>query len=302
MVLNAENLTLSLPGREPPVFRDVSLNLEEGEIGIIKGGAGSGKTMLGLACCGFLPSWVGSFSMKGRIELLGGILKQGERPRDVGVILENPYTQLSGMKGSVRQELAFSLECRGLEPEKMPPLIEQYAGELGVSHLLDRNVRSLSGGELQRVLIAGTLISQPRFLFLDRPLTEIDEEFRPALMDIFRSHIGENDGAALIAEDSWLLPEKCFEREFYVDSGEEQSISLKKYAPVTPHEKPSDHNDNLLLIESVTFTYGDNKPVIDDLSFSLGYGEVLFITGPNGAGAGSDPRSTGWGRRARESS
>ena len=71
MVLKTENLSLSLSGGAKKLFRDISLELYEGELGIVSGRAGSGKTMLGLTFCGFLPLWVGNWELEGKIELLG---------------------------------------------------------------------------------------------------------------------------------------------------------------------------------------------------------------------------------------
>jgi len=284
MVLKAEKLSLTLPGRESPVFRDMNIELGECEIGLVTGSAGSGKTMLGLTVCGFLPLWVGSWNLDGNIDMMGKRLKQGDNPGKMGIILENPYTQLSGMKRSVRQELAFPLECLGIESGKMPARIERSAVELGIAHLLDRNVRSLSGGELQRVLIAGTLISQPRFLFLDRPLTEIDQEFRPSIMHILHNHVKEVNGAALVSEDSWLLPDTHFHKEFSLDKEEKSIPALREVLPESPRGKSSIHEEELLIVDSLSFAYDDINPVINDLSFSLGSGKITFITGPNGSG------------------
>ena len=284
MVLKTEHLTLSFPERENPVLRNLSLELDECEIGLVSGRAGSGKTLLGLTVCGFLPLWAGSWELHGHITLLGKRLNQGQILREVGVILENPYTQLSGMKRNVRQELAFSLECLGIEQKKMPALIEKYAGELGVAHVLDRNVHSLSGGELQRIHIASSFIARPRFIFLDRPLTEIDEEFRPVLMNIVRRNIEEISGAALVAEDPWLLPETPFQKKFFLDKGEERLPPRVLFSPEITQGKPSAKDGGLLIVEFITFSYNDIHPVINNLSFSLGAGDVSFLVGPNGAG------------------
>jgi len=284
MVLNTRNLALSLSEGKKTLFRDIAFELNEGEMGIITGRTGSGKTLLGLALCGFLPLWVGNWKLEGEIELLGEPLKQGEYRNEVGIVLENPYTQISGIKRYVLEELAFPLECRGIKPEIMYGLINRYAHDLEIFHLLKRNVKNLSGGELQRVIIAGALISRPRFLFLDRLMTEIDTEFRPKLLNIISSHIEEVEGSALIAEDPWLLPDKKFQKCIQLSSGIEDSYFSYNTAYEMSGNKRALPGGNLLSVESLCFKYGNEIPVLDDFSFSLGSGEILFFTGPNGAG------------------
>ncbi|MFC1693785.1 ATP-binding cassette domain-containing protein [Candidatus Latescibacterota bacterium] len=284
MVLKAEHLALKLSEESKTLFRDISLELDAGEMGIVCGRAGAGKTALGIALCGFLPLWAGSWKLSGEIELLGKPIKQGKFRNDLGIVLENPYSQASGMKRIVREELAFPLECRGVPPAKMYECIYRSADMFGITHLLKRKVRNLSGGELQRVIIASALISGPRFLFLDRLMTEIDTDFRPQLLEIIASHIKECEGSALVAEDSWLLPEYRFHREFQLGKKEQfpNSTDAKVYKPSGSVREGS--GGNALRVESLSFSYGAGSSVINDLSLSIGKGKVVFLTGPNGSG------------------
>ncbi|HDY88815.1 MAG TPA: ABC transporter ATP-binding protein [bacterium] len=284
MVLKTENLGLSLYGGEKKIFRDISLVLNEGEMGIVAGRAGSGKTLLGLTLCGFLPLWVGNWQLEGGIELLGEPLRQNEYRNEVGIVLQNPYTQISGMKRNVLDELAFPLECRGTKQQAMHEQINYHANALEIAHLLNRNVKNLSGGELQRVIIASTLISNPRFLFLDRFMTEIDTDFRPQLFSIIASRIKEFEGSALIAEDPWLLPERHFQSSVQLGPVEVEShIPDSLYGETSDTVKTPTGGD-LLCVESLSFEYVNENPVLYDISFSLGSGDLLFLEGPNGAG------------------
>ncbi|MCE5252131.1 ATP-binding cassette domain-containing protein [bacterium] len=284
-MLKTDNLTLHLPENGPAVFDGVSFELNKGEIGFISGPPGSGKTALGLTLCGYLPLWAGSWRLDGGIELFGQPVGQGAPAPETGLILENPYSQLSGLKRNVVHELAFPLECRGVDPADMPSIIDRYAVKLGVGHLLERNIRTLSGGELQRVLVAGALMTSPRFLFLDRPLTEIDTGFRPLLMEIIRAHTHENGGIALIAEDPWLFPAGQYDTEISlgapVDSLSHENVRHKH---VSRHETSSTEGAAALTVEGLSFAYRDGRPVLRDLSFSLGKGAVALVSGPNGSG------------------
>lgn len=274
MVVSADRLGVRFNGG--PVVRDVTFALGEGESGLIAGGPGSGKTTLGLAVCGCLPLVSGAWRVDGGVTMYDRPVAQGELPPDVSILLENPYTQLSGMKRSVREELAFPLECRGVSPSDMAPRIEAAARAFGIEPLLDRNVHTLSGGELQRILAAAALITRPRFLFLDRPLTEIDDAFRPEFLALVRNHLAGTNGAALIAEEPWLVD--AADVQHTIDLGGTTDIAPKTDVipgPVT--------GGTLLDVVNLTFSY-DDRPLIRDCSFRLEEGGVMFVEGPNGSG------------------
>ncbi len=279
MVLSADRIGLRLSGRALPVFSDVNLSLDGGQTCLVEGRAGSGKTLFGIALCGFLPLWVGGWSLEGSIELFGEKLIQGENSANVGIILENPYSQLSGMKKTVRSELAFPLESVGVPRGEMMSRVVFEAERLGIYHLLDRDVRTLSGGELQRVLVAAALIARPRFLFLDRPLTEIDTGMRPAIMELVRTCVIESDGAAVIAEDPWLLPGMTFDKTVCL-GGDMYDASASSDLTV----QGGGSGEPVLEIDGLSFAYGDGFHVINGLSLTVRAGETVLVTGPNGGG------------------
>ncbi|MHB9028306.1 MAG: ATP-binding cassette domain-containing protein [Candidatus Latescibacterota bacterium] len=291
MVLKAEHISLTLGEERNETLRDISLALDRKETALLAGPSGSGKTALGLALCGYLPHWTGSYELQGRIELLGEPITQGEWNPDAGIILENPWTQLSGLKSTVGQELAFPLECRGTNRTDIPRFISRYAEMFGMEELLPRRVHTLSGGELQRVLAACALISQPRFLFLDRPLTELDFDSRPKFLETIREHVTETEGAALLAEDPWLIPGAVFNRvfrlgkkNFTTENTEDTDKSGEKKKDIGEIIKRSTPGGDLLRVDGLEFGYIPDRPVLKDVSFSIGKGDIAFITGPNGAG------------------
>jgi len=279
MVLKTDNLALRFDSAGPPVFSNVTFGLAQGETCFVRGGAASGKTLLGLALCGLLPLRAGGWRLDGSIELFGSPLEQGDSGEQVGVILENPYTQLSGLKKTVRHELAFPLECIGMSQGGMLQAIEEIGSTMGITHLLDRNVRTLSGGELQRVLVSSSLIARPRFLFLDRPLTEIDTEFRLSLMNLVRLSVVANGGAAVVTEDPWLLPSNGFDQTVDLGGYDDNQSPV----PVSQAGKPV-APDAILSVDALSFAYREEEKVLSDVSFEVRSGEVLFVGGTNGSG------------------
>ncbi len=280
VVLRIDNLSLTLPYAPGPLIAGWSCSLGPGDLGLLEGPSGSGRTLAGLSACGFLPLWTAAYELSGVIELDGRAVVQGDPPTSAGLVLENPYAQLSGLKRTVRGELALPLESRGVPRDRIAAAVEEWADRLGIGGLLDRRVRRLSGGELQRVLAAAALLAGPRFLFLDRPLTELDRGFRPAFLSLLRNYLGETGGAALMAEDPWLLPPDTAGVPCPLHPGEpEPSVEPPRVRPASEHDgRPA------LQVERLSFSYEPGTPLIEDISFTVRRGELAFLTGPNGAG------------------
>ncbi len=282
-VVTIHNLSLRLPGQDMPLFRDISCDIAQGQTGLITGPAGSGKTMLGMSCLGFLPHLMRQYRLTGTVRLNGASIGQGQYRSDIGVVLENPYVQVSGMKRTVRDELAFPLECRGIPSDDMHEKIAAIAREFGITHLLSRSVEKLSGGELQRVIIAVSLITEPKFLFLDRPLTEIDSDFRAPLIGILGRYLQRAAGAALIAEDPWLLPYNDFDARIALGDSHESTLDYDALRDTNADEAVPVGGE-MLTVSSLCFSYDGISPVLKDISLSVKSGEMILLRGPNGAG------------------
>jgi len=278
MLVNAESLTLSFNERSSFIFKDITLELAEHELACISGPNGSGKTLLGISISGLLPLFSGNWRLDGSVQMFGEIVIQGKPHADLSVVLENPYTQLSGMKREVLQEMAFPLECLGVERDIILEKVHELAGVFGIASLLKRNIRTLSGGELQRMIVACAIITNPAFLFLDRPLTEIDSEFRKSLIAYLKSYVRDTTATALIAEDPWLLDMEKFDSHIAI--GE---IDYSSHCDVFDCSATST-NENILNIDGLSFSYDRESPLIDSLDLSLKRGELLFIDGKNGSG------------------
>ena len=282
MILSAQNIAFSVHGRD--LFRNVSFELDANELGLLTGPSGSGKTALGLAACGFARFIGPDASVTGSLLLFGEPVIQGEYHPGAGLVLENPYVQISGMKRTAGGELAFPLECRGVPAAEIHDRVGRMLGILGITHLENHPLQTLSGGELKRVVIGAGLMTSPRFLFLDRPFAEIDTAFRHELFSLFEEHSSRHGGAALIAEDPWLLPARRFRKEIRLGK-EKEYEHADACEPIPQKSCPGDRGrDPVLRVESLSFAYPGAAPLLNDIDLELYPGEVLFLEGPNGAG------------------
>jgi tungstate transport system ATP-binding protein len=143
---------------------------EQGKITALVGANGSGKTTL-LGLLSFI-----SDAELGEIEFSGEkVIKtnQASLRKSVGLIQQNPYL----IKGSVIKNIELGLKFRHVKPAARESRVKDILRILKIENLADRSVKSLSGGEAQKVAIARTLVLDPKVILLDEPFTHLDREF-----------------------------------------------------------------------------------------------------------------------------
>ena len=178
-MLTLSGVSYRYAGYPDPVLHDVDLTLADGEIVGVVGANESGKSTLCLVVSGLAPGSVG-----GRLTG-GGLAIDGEpmtgRPLHefvtrVGIGFQNPATQLSGVTGSVFEEVALGPMNLGLTRRETVERTRHALGTLGIERLAEREPRRLSGGQAQLVVLASLLAMRPRHLVLDEPTAQLDPE------------------------------------------------------------------------------------------------------------------------------
>jgi energy-coupling factor transport system ATP-binding protein len=122
----------------------------------------------------------------------------GELAARVGSLFQDPETQI--VMGSVRAELAFPLENRGMGSAAVARAVEETALALGIAHLLDRGTADLSGGECQRVALGAALAGRPALLVLDEPTAQLDPVAGDDLLGTLRRLNDDLDTAVVLAD------------------------------------------------------------------------------------------------------
>jgi energy-coupling factor transport system ATP-binding protein len=199
-IVSLEDLTYRYPGVAAPALRDVSLEIEPGELVLLAGASGSGKSTLLRIACGLVPHVHGG-EVSGRAEVAGMDVRDhgpGELAASVGTLLQDPETQI--VMGTVRAEIAFPLENRGEPAAAVARGVEEAALALGVAALLDRPTHELSGGELQRVALAAALAGRPALAVLDEPTSQLDPVAGDELLSLLRRLNEQWDTAILLAD------------------------------------------------------------------------------------------------------
>jgi energy-coupling factor transport system ATP-binding protein len=198
--LSVERLGYRYPEAVEPALADVSLRVEAGEVVVLAGPSGGGKSTLVRAACGLVPHFHGG-TLTGRVEVAGLDTRAhgpGELAARVGTLGQDPEAQI--VMGTVRAELAFPLENRGEPPGAVARGVEEAALALGIADLLDRPTHELSGGELQRVALGAALAGRPELVVLDEPTSQLDPVAGDELIGLLRRLNEEWGTAVLLAE------------------------------------------------------------------------------------------------------
>jgi energy-coupling factor transporter ATP-binding protein EcfA2 len=199
-VLSFERVSYRYPGSTTRALQDVSFDIEAGELCLLAGLSGQGKSTLLRAACGLVPHFHGG-QFAGRVRMAGLDTREHGPARLgalVGALFQDPETQL--VMSSVAAELALALESRGHSASAVARGVEEVALALGIDGLLDRPTHELSGGEKQRVALGAALAGRPRVVLLDEPTSQLDPVAGDELIGLLRRLNQEWETTILLAE------------------------------------------------------------------------------------------------------
>jgi molybdopterin-binding protein len=175
-MLEATGLTKNFGGFS---LKSINFTLTADDYFVLVGPSGSGKSQLLELLAGL------QFADEGRILLNNiDITRLPTQDRGIAMVFQD-YAVFPHL--TVRQNIAYSLKNKGLSTEAGSGLIEKLAHETGIHHLLNRSIKGLSGGEVQRVVLARTLASNPKVLLLDEPLSNVDARVKHDLRRLLRA-------------------------------------------------------------------------------------------------------------------
>jgi molybdate/tungstate transport system ATP-binding protein len=157
---------------------DINLDIPEGTYYVLLGRSGSGKTQLLELIAGLNIPDAGQIILDNE-----DITRKKLQKRGIGLVFQD-YAIFPNM--TVFGNIAYSLDTKSTEKKILKEKVSRIAAELNISHLLGRSTLHLSGGELQRVALARTLITSPRLLLLDEPMASIDASLKDDIKRLLR--------------------------------------------------------------------------------------------------------------------
>ncbi len=173
-IIQFDHVTYTYPGAEKPAIEDINLSIQEGELVLITGPSGAGKTTFCSTLNRIVPeSYAGDF--QGKLLIQGKDISKrriGDMAFISGLLFQDPSGQLTNP--TVEDEIAFGPENRGLPVEKIEHLIKEYSGYVGMEAYLQRPPQALSGGQQQSVALASVLAMEPDIYVLDEPTSNLD--------------------------------------------------------------------------------------------------------------------------------
>ncbi|MFF4295789.1 ABC transporter ATP-binding protein [Streptomyces vinaceus] len=199
-MIRFEQVSVTYDGAARPTLRDVDLVVPEGELTLLVGPSGVGKSTLLGAVCGLVPHFTGG-TLRGRVTVAGRDTRT-HKPREladvVGTVGQDPLAHF--VTDVVEDELAYGMESLGLAPAVMRRRVEETLDLLGLNELRDRPLATLSGGQQQRVAIGSVLTTHPRVLVLDEPTSALDPAAAEEVLAVLQRLVHDLGTTVLLAE------------------------------------------------------------------------------------------------------
>ena len=216
-----EDINYKYPLTEENILKNITIGIEKGEFWAVIGKNGSGKTTL----CNVLRRFAPDF-YKG--ELTGRIILENKELKDytvkeivqkIGFVFQNPFTQISGVKETVFEEIAFGLENLGLEANHIKNKVEETLELLHIKELRHKNPYELSGGQGQKVALASIIAMEPEILIIDEPTSQLDPQGTEEIFKIINM-LAEKGKTIILVEHKIELIGEYAEKVIVLDEGE----------------------------------------------------------------------------------
>jgi energy-coupling factor transport system ATP-binding protein len=220
-VLELRDVSYRYAGYARPAIRDVSLTIADGEIVGVVGANEAGKSTLCLVASGLAPASIGGKLLAGSVVADGeelGRLPVHALAQRVAIGFQDPTAQLSGVTGSVIEEVASGPSNLGLPGREALARAHEALAWLRIGELAERDPGRLSGGQGQLVVIAGLLAMRPRHLVLDEPTAQLDPQGTHLVADALRRLAGSGTALVIAEHKTDLLDELC-DRVIVVEAG-----------------------------------------------------------------------------------
>ena len=325
-MIKFSHVSLIYPNSTTTVLEDLNLTIDEGELVLVIGPTGSGKSSLLRLINGLVPHHTGGI-LAGDVSVDGistQLTKPGGMAHLIGIVGQNPANGF--VADTVEEELAFGMEVLNLSNDVMRKRVEEVLDLLSLAPLRDRSIATLSGGEQQRVAIGAALVTHPKVLVLDEPTSALDPIAAEEVLSILHRLVHDLGLTVVIAEHKLERVIQFADRIVHINGDGVANIGTPEeilmQSPIAPpivhlakalglkeigltvremRRMTSDfrkdqavfkqveskkQSDVVIAFEKVKVTYGD-KTALKAVSSKIHNGEIVAVMGRNGAGKSS---------------
>ena len=283
-------------------IKKISMEIDKGEIILLCGKSGSGKTTVTKLVNGLIPHFLEG-SLSGYIYINGkntSQMKIYEISEQVGSVFQNPKTQFFNLDSD--SELIFGLENKGALPEEIKKRVSKAVSDLGIEKLLNRNVFKMSGGEKQLLAIASVYAMNPEIYVFDEPSANIDEHGIEKIREVFIK-LKTQGKTIIISEHRLYYLTDLLDRAIYLQDGEikytfsnselislndelRRKMGLRTFVKMNNEDfiSPVEYSDtDDFTVSNLKYGYS-KKSVLKSVNISAGKGDIIAVTGENGQG------------------
>ncbi|MFF1447161.1 ABC transporter ATP-binding protein [Streptomyces sp. NPDC058274] len=194
------DVSVTYEGAARPTVQGLDFEIPEGELVLLAGPSGVGKSTVLGAVSGLVPHFTGG-TLRGRVTVAGRDTRT-HKPREladvVGTVGQDPLSHF--VTDTVEDELAYGMESLGLAPDVMRRRVEETLDLLGLAELRDRPIATLSGGQQQRVAIGSVLTPHPQVLVLDEPTSALDPGAAEEVLAVLQRLVHDLGTTVFLAE------------------------------------------------------------------------------------------------------
>ena len=301
-MIELKNISFSYENsREDSQLRHIDLKIKKGELILLAGKSGCGKTTLTRVLNGLCPQFypgtlTGSYSLDGQDALKMPIHQLGTM---VGSVFQDPRSQF--FTTNTTDEIALGMENIPLERAVMQERVNAVCAQMNIDRLLDRRIFSLSSGEKQLIAIASICTMKPKVIVMDEPSANLDSDAMVRLGTLLY-RLKEAGHTIILSEHRFHYVRDSFDRLVFMKDGaisaiydHNEALRLKRDQLVGMGLRPFDtpefqvggafqsKPEDTLQISEISCML-DSRQILDEVSFSARSGKILAIAGPNGAG------------------
>ncbi len=298
-MIDIDNISFSYKNADRMSLEGINLDINPGEVILLCGQSGCGKTTLTRFLNGLIPNFFEG-KRDGNVYLNKKLI--GEMPiyeisEHMGSVFQNPKTQFFNV--DTTSEIVFGCENLSMSEDEIEKRLQRVVDDFDLNHLLDKSIFKLSGGEKQKIACASVSAVNPEIFVLDEPSSNLDSQSSWNLEDIIRKWKSQKK-TVIIGEHKLFFLENVVDKVVYLNNGKIENVwSISEFKKVNHRNlglrqldlnnlaaKRREYysaNNEFMELRNFKFNYG-KTPILDIDNVKIPKNEIIAIIGKNGAG------------------